>query len=94
MLGLRGPSVTVACVPRHFFMGNNEKPLLQKIEDLPLSEDLKNILRKNKIIDLEQLLNIKVFNWHKNFPEFTYHHQHEIVSYMQQNNLMEYLNED
>jgi hypothetical protein len=68
--------------------------LNQKITDLPFSDDLKNLLHFNKLETLKDVLDIELHNWHKKFPGFTMHHQHEIVSYLQQNNLIEYLKEE
>ena len=68
--------------------------LNQKITELPFSDDLKNLLQFNKLITLDDVLNIEVYNWHKKLPGFTHHYQHEIVSYLQKNDLAEYLKED
>jgi hypothetical protein len=66
--------------------------LQQKIKDLPFSSELTKILLENGLDTLEDLLQVKVFNWHK-YPGFNYHHQHEIVKYLEQNNLLGYLKE-
>lgn len=78
-----------------FFMNlKHQELLLQSIEGLPFTRDLKNILHFQKLEALKDVLNIETYNWHKNFPGFTYHHQHEIVSYLQKNDLTEFLKED
>jgi hypothetical protein len=78
-----------------FFMSSKQEELLQqKIADLPFTENLKQILHFQKLATLQDVLNIETYNWHKKFPGFTYHHQHEIVSYLQQNDLTEFLKED
>jgi hypothetical protein len=73
---------------------DNEKLLLQNIQLLPLTEELKNVLVKNNIGNLQELLGREVHAWHKNFSGFTYHHQHEIVSYLDRNKLAHLLKED
>ena len=75
-------------------MSSKHEALSKKVADLPFSEDLKQILHFQKLETLQDLLDIETYNWHKNFPGFTYHHQHEIISYLQQNNLEEFLKED
>lgn len=82
--------------PRHFFYMNpiSEKLLQQKVEDLPFTQDLKNTLLFQKLEILQDVLNIEVYNWHKQMPGFTMHYQHEIVNYLQQNDLTEFLKED
>ena len=77
-----------------FMDNNNNNLLLEKIELLPLTAGLKNILLKNNIANLEQLLQIEVHQWHKDFSGFTYHHQHEIVSFIDANNLGDFLKEE
>jgi hypothetical protein len=71
-----------------------ESLLKQQIKDLPFSDELKNVCLNKKIDTLQNLLNIEVYNWHKNLEGFNYHYQHQIVAYLQKNNLMEFLKED
>ena len=73
-----------------------QKQLLlnQKIETLPFSTELKNICEENKIDILIDLMDIEVYFWQQKLKGFNYHHQHEIVSYLQQNDLLEFLKED
>ena len=72
----------------------NYNLLTQKISTLPFSEELKNICADKNIHSLNDLLKIEVYNWHKKLPGFNYHHQHEIVSWLQKKDLMEFLKED
>lgn len=72
----------------------HQELLNQKVNDLPFSDDLKKLLQFNKLVTLQDVLNIEVYNWHKKLPGFTYHYQHEIVSYLQKNDLTEYLKEN
>ena len=82
--------------PRQFFcMNPNHQELLsQEIKNLPFTEDLKNLLAANNLKTLQDILNIEIYNWHKQLPGFTMHYQHEIVSYLRQNDLTEYLKEE
>ena len=83
------------CSTSFFFMNNNNEKLLhQTIQVLPFTVELKNVLLTNNIGKLEELLNNEVHTWHKNIPGFTYHHQHEIVSYLDKNDLINFLKED
>jgi hypothetical protein len=63
----------------------------QQMETLPFSSELKGICAENHILILNDLLGIEVFNWHKKLKRFNYHHQHEVVSYLIKNDLMEFL---
>ncbi|HEY5405908.1 MAG TPA: hypothetical protein VIJ92_02425 [Ginsengibacter sp.] len=72
---------------------HNNNLLLQKIELLPLTAGLKNILVENNISNLGQLLQVEVHKWHEDFTGFTYHHQHEIVSFLDENNMTGLLKE-
>jgi hypothetical protein len=72
----------------------NEKLLQQEIKDLPFTDDLKSILAFNKFQTLEDIVKVEVYNWHKNIPGFNYHHQHEIVTYLMNNDLGHFLKED
>ena len=72
----------------------HQELLSQKITDIPFSDELKKLLQFNKLETLQDVLNIEVYNWHKKLPGFTMHHQHEIVSYLQKNDLSEFLKED
>lgn len=73
---------------------NKQILLNQEIETIPFSEELKNILASKNIHTLSDILNIEVYNWHKKLPGFNYHHQHEIVSWLSKNGLMEFLREE
>ena len=81
--------------PRQFFYMNTKHKnlLLQKIKDLPFTEDLKNILRTYDIKTLQDLLNIELYNWHKKLVGFNYHHQYEIIACLQEAKLMKFLKE-
>ena len=72
---------------------NEQEALKQEIKKLPLSQELKEILQKNGVESLEDLLHVEVFKWHK-YPGFNYHHQHEIINYLKRNNLLKYLKEE
>jgi hypothetical protein len=63
----------------------------QQLKALPFSTELKSICAENNILILNDLLGIEVFNWHKKLKRFNYHHQHEVVSYLIKNDLMEFL---
>ena len=65
--------------------------LKQRIAALPFSEDLIEVCTNNSVYTLENLLDIEIHNWHVLFIGFNYHHQHEIVSYLQTNNLEEFI---
>ncbi len=82
--------------PRQFFYMNAKQQglLKQQVKDLPFSSDLKKLLEFNNLATLQDVLNIEVYNWHKNLPGFTHHYQHEIVSYLQKNDLIDSLKED
>ncbi|MBA3675758.1 MAG: hypothetical protein H0W75_12530 [Chitinophagaceae bacterium] len=73
---------------------DNKNLRQQKIKDLPFTGNLKDVLAQNNINTVKDLLNLSVPTWHKNFPGFTYHHQHELISFLQESNLMEFLKED
>jgi hypothetical protein len=75
-------------------MNNHLNLLKQKIEDLPFSPRLKTILAAQNLLTLQHLLQIEVYNWHKTIPGFTYHHQQEILNFLQENNLTDHLKED
>lgn len=81
--------------PRLFFYMNakQQELLNQQVNDLPFSSDLKKLLEFNNLTCLQDVLNIEVYNWHRKLPGFTHHYQHEIVSYLQKNDLIEYLKE-
>ena len=71
---------------------NEQETLKQEIKNLPLSHDLKEVLQKNGVESLEDLLNVEVFKWHK-YPGFNYHHQHEIISYLKEARMLRFLKE-
>ena len=76
-------------------MSTNKQILLnQQIETIPFTEELKKILASGNIHTLKDLLNMEVYNWHKKLSGFNYHHQHEVVSWLQKQDLMEFLKED
>ena len=78
-----------------FYMNPKHQELLQqKLTDLPFSQELKSILDKQGFDTLEDLLKLKVHEWHKELSGFNYHHQHEIVDYLMKNNLERYLREE
>lgn len=78
-----------------FCMNETHQELLrQQVMDLPFTDELKQLLQVNKLSALGDILAIEVYNWHKNLPGFNFHHQHEIVSYLQEAGLIEYLKED
>jgi hypothetical protein len=66
----------------------------QQMETLPFSSELKSICAENHIHTLSDLLNIEVYFWQQKLKGFNYHHQHEIVCYLQQNHLLEFVKED
>ncbi|MBN8836346.1 MAG: hypothetical protein J0I09_03750 [Sphingobacteriia bacterium] len=74
-------------------MNAEQKFLHHHIAELPFTEGLKTVLHFHQIQTLQQLLNYTVADWHKTFPGFTYHHQHEIVEFLKSNNLLDYLRE-
>jgi len=78
-----------------FCMNETHQELLrQRVKDLPFTDELKQLLQFNNLSILGDVLNIEVYNWHKTLPGFTFHHQHEIVSYLQEAGLIEFLKED
>lgn len=70
-----------------------KKILHQQIEELPFTSELKYILNKASHKTLHDVLNVEVYKWHEYLP-FTYHHQHEIVSYVIEHKLLDYVKED
>ncbi len=72
----------------------HQELLRQQVKDLPFTDELKHLLQFNNLSTLGDVLNIEVYNWHKTLPGFTFHNQHEIVSYLQEAGLIEYLKED
>ena len=76
-----------------FFM-KNKKALSKKIEDLPFTEGLKTTLKAHHIHTVKDLLDMPVYDWHKKIKGFTYHFQHEIVSYLEDQDLADLLIED
>jgi hypothetical protein len=72
----------------------HQELLRQQVKDLPFTGDLISLLQFNNLLTLGDVLNIEVYNWHKNLQGFNFHHQHEIVSYLQEAGLIEYLKED
>lgn len=72
----------------------HQELLRQQVKDLPFTDELKQLLLGNNLLTLVDVLNIEVYNWHKNLQGFNFHHQHEIVSYLQEAGLIEYLKED
>jgi len=73
---------------------NKQILLNQEIETIPFTDALKKILASGNIHTLKEILNIEVYNWQKKISGFNYHHQHEIVSWLQKQDLMEFLKED
>jgi hypothetical protein len=67
--------------------------LTTNIQELPFSEQLKNVLQSAGIEHLKQLLKKNVGSWPKEIDGFTYHHQFEVLNYLQKNELMSYLKE-
>gem|GEM_PF-1909539 len=91
-LGEKKPTSVLAQL---FCMNETHQELLrQQVKDLPFTDELKQLFQGNNLLTLGDVLNIEVYNWHKNFPGFNFHHQHEIVSYLQEAGLIEYLKED
>jgi len=72
----------------------NKMLLNQQLEILPFSSELKMICSEHNIHKLNDLLDIEVYFWQQKLKGFNYHHQHEVVSYLQQNDLLEFLKED
>jgi hypothetical protein len=95
-VGLRGSSVAVAlCSTPFFYMNDTQQKLLdQKIIDLPLEDSLKSVLINSNIFILRDLLDMDVANWRKVIFRFNFHHQHEILEYLEKNNLTEFLKEE
>ena len=94
--GPPGSSVAVImCSTSIFFMQTDKQILLQqRIEALPFSKELIELCTNNNIATLENLLDIEIHKWHKLFIGFSYHHQHEIVSYLQAHDLEEFIREN
>lgn len=63
-----------------------------KIADLPFSADLKKIVEEQRLATLRELLDQEVFQWHL-FPCFTHHMEMEIVNYLSEHQLMDYIKE-
>jgi hypothetical protein len=73
---------------------NSESDLIfNSIQDLPFSEVLKKVLQQSGIENLKQLTDMYVSDWHKNIPGFNYHHQFEILDYVDKNGLYSYIKE-
>jgi hypothetical protein len=69
--------------------------LLRKgIADLPFTEEFKDVLKAHNISTLRELVNMPVYDWHKKIKGFNYHHQHEVVSYLDAHDLADLLIED
>jgi hypothetical protein len=68
--------------------------LNQKLSSLPFSIELKTICAENNILTLYDLLEMEIHRWQEKAKGFNYHHQHEIVSFLSENNLLEFLKED
>lgn len=95
-VGLRGSSVANRTVFHAlFYMNDTQQKLLdQKIIDLPWEESLKSVLINSNIFILRDLLDMDVANWRKVIFRFNFHHQHEILEYLEKNNLIEFLKEE
>lgn len=72
----------------------DKEPLNKRIEDLPFSEGLKARLQADEIFTLQDLINMPVYEWHKQIEGFNYHDQHEVISYLIAQNLTDLLIED
>jgi hypothetical protein len=84
----------VVCVPRHFFFMQNLELLSKRIVDLPFTEEFKTVLKANDISTLKELVDMPVYDWHKKIVGFNYHDQHEVVSFLEANDLADLLIED
>ncbi|MCU7552856.1 hypothetical protein OCK74_27300 [Chitinophagaceae bacterium LB-8] len=72
---------------------NQQEILNTPIQDLPFTSDLKIILLNQGLKTLQEVVNVPVYRWH-DYPSFTYHHQYEIVDYLQELDLMDFIKED
>ena len=73
---------------------HSQEALKKKIEDLPFSEELKAILKNHGIYTLQELIDLPVYEWHRNIAGFNFHDQHEIVSYLNAHDLVRLIKED
>jgi hypothetical protein len=73
---------------------NKQILLNQLLESIPFSNELKQVCTANRIHTLQDLLDLDVYDWHKKLKHFNYHHQHEIVSYLIENDLMQFVKEE
>ena len=76
-----------------FFMPANElEILIQKIKDLPFSEDLKSFSKKMRVTTLAEMTAIPVKKM-VNSQDFTYHVLQELTSFLEKKGLARLLKE-
>jgi methionine salvage enolase-phosphatase E1 len=90
VVGAVRPSGAFKCSVYAFFMEKITGLLGQKIEDLPFSNELKSILSKQGHTCLQDVLNQSVKVW-MYYDGFDYHCLKEIVGYVWENRLVNYL---
>ena len=71
-----------------------QKLLKQKLQSLPLSRELLQIFAFAKMEILQDVLDIEEYKWSNRFPGFTQHHRQDFITYLQQNDLTDFLKED
>lgn len=93
-VGLPCPSEALV-ISHVFFMNTSQQKLLQqKIQSLPLSPELLKIFGFENMEILQDVLDIEIYNWSDRFPGFTQHHRQDFITWLEENDLTEFLKED
>ena len=51
-------------------------------------------MKAHNIFTLQELVDMPVYDWHKKIVGFNYHHQYEVVAYLEDQDLADLIKED